>query len=161
MKKHLPQITALRDVSLDQLNEHKGEMPEETYRKCYFIITEIQRVLQGCELLRRGDLTGFGHLMFQTHEGLSKWYKVSCRELDFLAEQAHGFEGVTGTRMMGGGFGGCTINLVQKDRVPAFSDFIREAYRLEFGKETEVYITQIEDGTKLEEAAIELEETKK
>jgi galactokinase len=161
MKKYLPDASSLRDVPLDLLNEHKSEMSEEVFTKCYFVITENERLLKGCECLSREDLTGFGKLMYETHEGLSKLYKVSCAELDFLAEQAHGFDGVTGTRMMGGGFGGCTINLVEKDRADSFADFIRAAYKKQFGIETEVYITQIEDGTKLEPAVIELEEAKK
>jgi galactokinase len=155
--KHLPEVKSLRDVSLEQLETYKAEMPEEVYRKCYFVITEIERVLEGSKLLKAGDLESFGELMFQTHEGLSKWYKVSCAELDFLAEQAHEFEGVTGTRMMGGGFGGCTINLVKIEQVDAFSAFIKEAYRNKFGKETEIYITQIEDGTKIESASLQLD----
>lgn len=155
--KHLPGVASLRDVTLEQLEGYKAEMPEEVYRKCHYVITEIARVLQGSELLKAGDLAGFGKLMFETHEGLSKWYKVSCAELDFLAEQAHEFEGVTGTRMMGGGFGGCTINLVKVEKVDEFSDFIKAAYREKFGKDTEVYITQIEDGTKVESASVELD----
>jgi galactokinase len=155
--KHLPEVESLRDVSLEQLETYKAEMPEEVYRKCYFVITEIARVLEGSKLLKAGDLEGFGELMFQTHEGLSKWYKVSCAELDFLAEKAHDFDGVTGTRMMGGGFGGCTINLVKNEQVDAFTEFIKEAYRNKFGRETEIYITQIEDGTKLESASLQLD----
>ncbi|MEO6914744.1 MAG: galactokinase [Chitinophagaceae bacterium] len=152
MKKYIPEAKSLRDIPFDTLMEHKDEMPEEVFTKCYFVLTENQRLLSGCKLLAAGDLTGFGKLMYETHQGLSKLYKVSCPELDFLAENAHGFDGVTGTRMMGGGFGGCTINLVEKDRVDAFSLFIKDAYKKRFGKNTEIYITQIEDGTKLEEA---------
>jgi galactokinase len=100
-------------------------------------------------MLKNGDLDHFGKLMYETHEGLSKLYGVSCDELDFLAEHAHTYPGVTGSRMMGGGFGGCTINLVKQDAVDGFTRFIKEKYLQKFGKETEVYITQIEDGTKV------------
>lgn len=151
MKKYIPEAKTLRDIPLDKLMEHKDEIPEEVFTKCYFILTENQRLLEGCKLLADGDLTGFGKLMFETHNGLSKLYKVSCAELDFLAETAHTFDGVTGTRMMGGGFGGCTINLVRKDRADEFAAFIKDAYQKHFGKVTETYITQIEDGTKVEE----------
>jgi galactokinase len=100
-------------------------------------------------MLKQGDLKGFGDLMYETHEGLSKLYNVSCEELDLLAEQARTFKGVAGTRMMGGGFGGCTINLVEEVAVESFTTFIKEKYRQRFKNETEVYITQIEDGTKV------------
>lgn len=160
MKKYIPEAKSLRDIPLEKLNEHRDDIPEEVFTKCYFILTENQRLLTGCKLLEAGDLAGFGKLMFETHQGLSKLYKVSCAELDFLAETAHDFDGVTGTRMMGGGFGGCTINLVKKDKVDAFSTYIKAAYKKRFGRDTEIYITQIEDGTKLEET-VELETQKK
>jgi galactokinase len=150
MKNFLPgSIHSLRDVPLSALQAHKADMDQTVFNRCLYVVTEIERLLQGCKLLAQHDLAGFGELMYETHKGLSTLYDVSCIELDFLAEQAHGFDGVSGTRMMGGGFGGCTINLVKQEKVGDFTSFIKEKYLHRFRKETEVYITQIEDGTKM------------
>lgn len=148
LKKHYPDIRSLRDVSMDMLDKHAAELPEIIYRRCAYVINENGRLLKGCEALQRHDLKAFGQLMYQSHEGLSKHYEVSCPELDFLAEQARGMEGVAGARMMGGGFGGCTINLVQTDAIRKFTVLMQQRYENEFGKTPEVYITQIEDGAK-------------
>ena len=146
LKKYYPSIHSLRDVSTDQLEEHKNDLPEVVYRRCRYVISEKDRLLTGCEALARKDLAAFGKLMFATHEGLSKDYEVSCPELDFLANTARPMKEVAGTRMMGGGFGGCTINIVQSEFVDQFTKNIQKAYEGQFGKIPEVYITQIEDG---------------
>ncbi len=143
------EITSLRDITLEVLQSNKNNLTDVVYRRCLYVISENERLLLGCTLIEKGDLKGFGKLMYQTHEGLSKLYEVSCAELDFLAENAYTFKGVTGTRMMGGGFGGCTINLVEQSAVDDFIHFIKEKYQKQFHKTTEVYITQIEDGTKV------------
>lgn len=153
MKKFLPgEIKSLRDIHPADLQAHKADLDEEVYNRCLYVVTENERLLKGCELLQAGDLDGFGKLMYETHQGLSKLYSVSCEELDLLAEQAHTFKGVKGTRMMGGGFGGCTINLVENDAVEGFISFIKEKYFQRFNQETEVYITQTDDGTKVVES---------
>jgi galactokinase len=144
------EVKSLRDISYDLLQAHKNDLGDEVFRRCLYVVTENDRLLRGCQLLETGDLPGFGELMYQTHQGLSKLYEVSCEELDFLAEQAHPFQGVAGTRMMGGGFGGCTINLVKQEAVEPFSSFIKEKYQQRFQIEPEIYITQIEDGTRVE-----------
>jgi galactokinase len=150
MKKYLGEnIKALRDVPLSELEAHKDEMSPEVFRRCSYVLKENDRLLKGCELLKHGDLEGFGKLMYQTHEGLSKDYNVSCKELDFLVEQAKTFKEVAGSRMMGGGFGGCTINLVQEECVERFTGFIKEKYQATFKIEPEVYTMQIEDGVKV------------
>ncbi|MEJ7736066.1 MAG: galactokinase [Chitinophagaceae bacterium] len=149
LKKFKPDIVSLRDLSLADLQAHKEELNEIVYKRCLYVIEEKERLLKGCELLVHGDLNSFGRLMYETHQGLSKLYEVSCEELDFLADKAHSFPGVTGTRMMGGGFGGCTINLVKQEAVDAFISAIKENYVKQFARENEVYITQIEDGTKV------------
>ena len=146
LKKSYPSIHSLRDVSPDQLEKHKSELPEVVYRRCKYVIEEKDRLLIGCEELRKGDLIAFGKLMYTTHQGLSKDYEVSCPELDFLAENAREIPQVAGTRMMGGGFGGCTINIVETGFIESFSKKIKDAYNKQFGKTPEVYITQIEDG---------------
>ena len=147
-KKHYPEIRSLRDVSIEMLDKHKAELPEVVYRRCGYVINENNRVLRGCEVLQQNDLRAFGQLMYQSHEGLSKYYEVSCPELDFLAEQAKEMDYVAGARMMGGGFGGCTINLVKTASIDKFTALMQQRYENEFGRTPEVYITQIEDGAK-------------
>jgi galactokinase len=150
MKKHLGEnIKTLRDVPLKELEAHKDEMSGEVYRRCSYVLKENERLLRGCEMLKAGDLEGFGKLMYETHEGLSKDYNVSCKELDLLVEHAKTFKEVAGSRMMGGGFGGCTINLVQEECVERFTTFIKEKYKAAFNKDPEVYITQIEEGVRV------------
>jgi galactokinase len=149
LKIHYPGINSLRDVTIGQLEKHRNELPEIVYRRCKYVITEKDRLLQGSELLAQGDLRAFGDLMYTTHQGLSKDYEVSCPELDFLADTARPMREVAGTRMMGGGFGGCTINIVQSDVVDGFTNRIQKAYEKQFGKTPEVYITTIEDGVKI------------
>jgi galactokinase len=148
LKKHYPEIKALRDVSIDMLDKHKEELPEIVYRRCGYVINENNRLLKGCEALQNHDLPAFGQLMYQSHEGLSKDYEVSCPELDFLAAQAREMDYVAGARMMGGGFGGCTINLVRTDAVTKFTTLMQQRYENEFGITPEVYVMQIEDGAK-------------
>jgi galactokinase len=149
LKKYFPSIRSLRDVSLEQLEKHKNDLPEVVYRRCSFIIHENKRLLDGCDLLNKGDLKSFGQLMFEAHEGLSKWYEVSCHESDFLVEQAKKFDGVTGARQMGGGFGGCTINIVKAGCVERFSSLMHDSYKNKFDVVPGIYITQIEDGAKV------------
>jgi galactokinase len=149
LKKYNPSVKSLRDVSVRELEEHKNDLPAVVYNRCFYVVNEKERLLAGCEELQNGDLVSFGKLMFATHEGLSKKYEVSCTELDFLVNSAHTIDGVVGARMMGGGFGGCTINLVQSDKVDNFTARIQEAYHKLFGVVPEVYVTQIEDGVKV------------
>lgn len=146
LKKYNPSIKSLRDVTTHQLESHREELPEVVYRRCRYVITEEERLLNACEALRHRDLRAFGELMYTTHQGLSLDYEVSCPELDFLANTAMQLPEIAGTRMMGGGFGGCTINIVQTGSVDMFTEKIRKAYRDQFDKIPEVYITQIEDG---------------
>ncbi len=144
-KKH-PQVTLLRDVSLDLLNDFKKELKESTYRRCRYVIEENQRLLDACEALKHDDYVEFGKKMYGSHEGLSKEYNVSCEELDFLVSIAVK-NGVLGARMMGGGFGGCTINLLEDSH---YSDFIEEAiaaYRKQFNRAPKVYDVKIGRGS--------------
>ncbi len=151
LQKFLPgHLKSLRDVPYEALQEHKHDMSDKVYNRCLYVVTENARLLQGCGLLEHHDLKGFGELMYQTHLGLSKQYEVSCPELDFLAEQAYTADGVVGTRMMGGGFGGCTINIVEQDHVDSFSQFIKGKYQEQYKIDPEIYVTQIEDGAKVE-----------
>ena len=147
LQQYYPGITSLRDVTLAMLDAHLKEAEPLLYRRCAYVVREIQRVLDGVALLETNDIAGFGQLMYLSHEGLSNDYEVSCRELDILADIARRHPGVLGARMMGGGFGGCTINLVKEDALADFSRIITEQYRAQTGKETLLYVCRIENGT--------------
>ncbi len=149
LKKHYPDIKSLRDVSPAQLEAHKQELDPIVYDRCSYVVNEKERLLAGCAALQKGDLSAFGQLMFATHEGLSKKYEVSCAELDFLANEARNIKAVAGARMMGGGFGGCTINIVKADAVDSFTQHMQKAFASRFSKTPEVYVTQVEDGVKI------------
>ncbi len=148
LKKYYAEINSLRDVQGEQLQEHKKDLSEIVFKRCSFIVNENKRLLHGCDFLKKGDLQSFGEIMFLAHEGLSKWYEVSCLQSDFLVEQAKQFNGVVGARQMGGGFGGCTINIINNDAVNDFSESIGKLYQRQFNKAPEIYVTQIEDGAK-------------
>lgn len=149
IKKKYPVIKNLRDVTMDMLQMCKPEMNDIIYRRCLYVVDEKDRLLKACELLEKDDLKGVGNLMYETHEGLSKKYEVSCEELDYLVSLAKAREEVMGARMMGGGFGGCTINIVQSDRVDDFSKFVSENYKREYAKTPDIYVAGIEDGVKV------------
>lgn len=149
MKEFLPGIKALRDVSSSQLHEHRDTLDAETFKRCKYVVEEIERVGTAADLLRQGDLDAFGKLMYQTHDGLSKEYEVSCEELDYLVELARTLNYVKGGRMMGGGFGGCTINIVESAHVDEFVGYMQQEYEKKYNVVPEVYITRIEDGAKI------------
>lgn len=144
-KKH-PQVKLLRDVSLDLLNDFKKELNESTYRRCRYVIEENQRLLDACEALKHDNYTEFGKKMYGSHEGLSKEYNVSCKELDFLVSIAIK-NGALGARMMGGGFGGCTINLLEESHYAAFVEEAIAAYKIEFNKAPKIYEVKIGKGS--------------
>ncbi|SKA39953.1 galactokinase [Chitinophaga eiseniae] len=145
-----PEVQSLRDATMPMLDGVKAQLPAKVYDRCKYVIEEIQRVQDATALLKQGDLQTFGQLMYATHEGLSVLYEVSCPELDFLVSLAKERPEVTGARVMGGGFGGCTINLVKQDKVDAFREFVTTRYRQQFGKAPEIYVTTIEDGTMID-----------
>ena len=149
LKKHFPGIKSLRDVSYDQLAAHWQEMPPIIFDRCSYVVNENQRLLAGCEALKQGDLKGFGEMMYATHKGLSKRYAVSCKELDFLVDCSRNYKEVVGSRMMGGGFGGCTINIIENNGVENFATGISKAYQEEFRTIPEIYRTRIEEGAKI------------
>lgn len=142
-----PEVKSLRDATMPMLEAVKTQLAGKIYNRCKYVIEEIQRVQDATTLLKKGDLKTFGQLMYATHEGLSVLYEVSCPELDFLVSLAKERPEVTGARVMGGGFGGCTINLVKQDKVDAFRDFVTARYQQQFGKVPEIYVTTIEQGT--------------
>ncbi|GAB2627332.1 galactokinase [Belliella aquatica] len=138
-------VRDLRDVSLDLLDQLS--IDAVVYDRCKYVIEENQRVLDSCELLGKGDLIGFGKQVYQSHHGLSKLYEVSCEELDFLVDYTKEIPEVLGSRMMGGGFGGCTINIVHQDIIEKLQKDISEAYQKNFNKFPKFYIVSPEDGT--------------
>jgi galactokinase len=142
-----PDVHSLRDATLAMLDDVKKDLAPVVYQRCRYVIEENARVTEACERLQAGDLTAFGRLMYHSHEGLSRQYEVSCKELDFLVEQTHNLDYVPGARMMGGGFGGCTINLVQIDKLQDFTRHMTEAYSRDLGKELKTYTVKIENGT--------------
>ncbi|MCB0488657.1 MAG: galactokinase [Cyclobacteriaceae bacterium] len=132
------QVNSLRDVMQKQLGEIRAEMDEITFSRCEYVLQEMERVRRGAEFLVNDDLEAFGQLMYASHQGLSQRYEVSCVETDYLVDLAKDF-GLIGSRMMGGGFGGCTINLVARDQQSAFSEFVYSQYKNRFGIEPEIY----------------------
>ncbi len=142
-------VKALRDVTIDQLESVKNKIHKENYEKALYVIKEIERTKQACLAIEDNDLGTLGNLLFKSHEGLSKRYKVSCNELDFLVEFAKANPYVLGARMMGGGFGGCTINLIAKDEVKNFTKKVSKAYLEVFGKSCSVYNIKLSQGTHL------------
>ncbi len=147
LQKYYPDISHLRDVSPVQVKAHQKELGDLIYRRCKYITEEVIRVQEACELLEKGDLKGFGLKMYDTHHGLQHEYEVSCPELDFLVEKTRDMEDVAGARMMGGGFGGCTINLVSNDYLDTFESIMTHAYLDKFGRALPVYRVKIENGT--------------
>ncbi len=142
-----PSVEYLRDVDMAMLAEVKGKVSDEDYMRAEYVIEEIQRVLDVCDALERDDYETVGAKMYETHHGMSRLYEVSCPELDFLNDLAREC-GVTGSRVMGGGFGGCTINLV-KDSL--YDEFIAKAvreYAARFGHDPKVYPVVISDGAR-------------
>ncbi len=149
LQQYYPDIKSLRDVQPEWLLQHQQDLSPVVFDRCSYVVHEKERLLTGCAALQKKDLKTFGNLMYATHEGLSKKYAVSCTELDFLVNKAHTIEEVKGARMMGGGFGGCTINIVQADAVEAFTNSVQKAFTALFKVTPDVYVTQIEDGARL------------
>lgn len=147
VKKYHAQVKSLRDVSLKMLEEVQQEVSPIVFKRCLYVLEENERLLKGCQLLESGDLAGFGKLMYGSHRGLSEQYEVSCPELDFLVTFTIGRPYILGARMMGGGFGGCTINLVRKDQNELFIQEISKAYEQKFGHAPKTYKVSIVDGT--------------
>lgn len=138
-------METLRDADFAMLEAVKAEISEEDYMRARFVIGEKQRVLDVCDALEKGDFETVGARMYETHNGLSKDYEVSCVELDFLNDVAKEC-GVTGSRIMGGGFGGCTINLVKDELYDAFIETVKAKFNEKYGHEPVIYPVVISDG---------------
>ncbi|WP_446776817.1 galactokinase [Macellibacteroides fermentans] len=142
-----PEVEFLRDATMDMLKEVKDQISAEDYMRAEYVIEEVQRVLDVCDALERGDYETVGQKMYETHHGMSKLYEVSCEELDYLNDIAKKC-GVTGSRVMGGGFGGCTINLVKDELHDAFIKEAFASYKEKFGHEPKLYEVVISDGAR-------------
>lgn len=147
IKRHHPEVELLRDANMDMLHEVANEVSAEDYIRAEFVIEEIQRLLDACSALQKGDYETVGKKMYETHIGLSRKYEVSCEELDFLNDIARKC-GVTGSRVMGGGFGGCTINLVKDDLYESFIKVATDSYEKKFNIKPKVYDVVIKDGAR-------------
>jgi galactokinase len=153
LKVHDPSIRSLRDVGLDLLREHRAELDPVIYRRCEYVVRENTRVGDACAALARNDFAVFGGLMNLSHAGLRDDYEVSSPELDSLVEAARRVPGVLGSRMMGAGFGGCTISLVEAGAVPEFQARVSRDYEAETGKAPKIHVVRIEAGTRAVEPA--------
>lgn len=148
LKKLYPGIKNLRDISLQQLEDSQPIMDEVIFRRCHHVVSENERVLRAAEAMQQGDHKLLGELIYLSHFSLQYDYEVSCPELDFLVKQTLDKDYVLGSRMMGGGFGGCTISIVQKDKLESFTQWIAKSYLDKFGIELTPISVSIGDGTK-------------
>mgnify|MGYP006154501231 FL=1 len=146
---HFPEVSSFRDCTEAQICSIKDKMTEEVFKRSHYAIKEIKRVTLACEALDRGDILTLGQLLFETHEGLSKEYEVSCAELDMIVDTLKKEPAVVGSRMMGGGFGGCTINLIKKGEEDAIKTKLTQLYQAAFGIELKIYEVKISNGTSL------------
>ena len=146
LRQYLPQVGSLRDVSPETLERHRDKLPEMIYRRCRHVVTENERVKHAATMLETNDLRGFGKLMAASHESLRDDYEVSSRELDIMVEIAAEQPGVYGARMTGGGFGGCTINLVAHDQAETFKKEVASAYEKATGLRPAIYVSSAADG---------------
>lgn len=140
-------VTSFRDIKSADVESNKDALNGDVYKRCLYVTQEIERTQKAAAHLEKDEVHEFGNLMFETHEGLSKLYDVSCEELDFLVEQAKRTPSIIGSRLMGGGFGGCTINLIKKSDWPHVTQEIVAAYKKQFDIDAEVYEVATGDGT--------------
>ena len=146
LQAHLPAVKALRDVEVGDLKRYQSVLPERVYRRCRHVVAENRRVLDAGIALEAANAEQFGQLMYQSHASLRENYEVSCKELDLLVDLASAVPGVFGARMTGGGFGGCTVNLVRADSAANFQARIAETYRKETGITPMVYVCEPAQG---------------
>jgi len=147
IRQNHPEVEFLRDATMEMLKEVKSIISEEDFMRAEYVIEEVQRVLDVCDALEKDDYETVGKKMYGTHDGMSRLYEVSCEELDFLNDCAKK-NGVTGSRVMGGGFGGCTINLVKDELYEAFVADAKESFKAKYGKYPKVYDVVISDGSR-------------
>jgi galactokinase len=146
LQQHIPGINSLRDATIQMLQQYVEPVDKLIFNRCKYVVEENTRLLNACDYLKKGDIKALGKEMFATHEGLSKAYEVSCKELDFLVGLAKNNTDVLGARMMGGGFGGCTINLVKEEGVTSLIARISNDYKYKMNKDITPYIVTTADG---------------
>jgi len=149
LQQKFPSVNSLRDISLEQLKQCETKMPQKVYNRCRHVVTENSRVLAATDALLKKDFKRLGQLIYQSHNSLQHDYEVSCPELDYLVELTLDKDYILGSRMMGGGFGGCTINIVEQAQVINFIDFTKQQYHSKFGIDLTPYQVSIEDGASL------------
>ncbi len=147
IRKLYPQVNSLRDVSEQMLEATRELMPVEIYNRALFVVQEIKRVFRAKQAILNNNWTKAGELLYQSHKGLSNLYQVSCEELDFLVEKAMEHPGVAGSRMIGAGFGGCTLNLIEKIQTDNFTHYIKDIYQKQFNFSAEIYKVNLSEGT--------------
>jgi len=146
---HHPEVKSLREATESQLLTYVKPVSQVIYNRCSYVVAEINRLKQACEDLKKDDFISFGKRMFETHEGLQHLYEVSCKELDLLVELVKDNPDILGARMMGGGFGGCTINLVKADKAEEIAKEIVSLYKQKTGVDIPFYIAEINQGTSI------------
>ncbi|RYY88503.1 MAG: galactokinase, partial [Chitinophagaceae bacterium] len=151
VQERYPEVKSLRDVTVPQLQECVQGRDELIYRRCKYVVEESERLLEACADLERGDLVELGMKLYRTHRGLSDEYEVSCSELDFLVNSVRENDAVLGARMMGGGFGGCTLNIVREDAIDSLVADLAPRYKAATGLELTPIVVTIGDGTSLVE----------
>jgi len=149
IQRHIPEVKSLRDATIEMLDKYVLHDDILIYQRCKYVVEENNRLLQACKDLEKGDMAAFGARMYETHYGLSKLYEVSCPELDFLVAHVQGNPAVLGSRMMGGGFGGCTINLVKEDAIGELVKETAAAYKAGMHKTLKAHIAKIETGSNI------------
>ena len=147
IQQKFPEVRSLRDVELQMLEVLKKELPEVIYRRSTYVVKENERVIRATKALKAGDLEAFGELMYGSHEGLQHDYEVSCDELDFLVDYSREKKYVFGSRMMGGGFGGCTINIIKEDKVDEYIEEVAKAYHTKFNIKLNPIVVLPSEGT--------------
>ena len=146
LQRHNPGIHTLRDVTEDELRRYESEMPDNIFRRCLHVVTEDRRVMQAADALRQQDFLGFGRLMYEAHASMRDNYAASCMETDLLVELASRQPGCFGARITGGGFGGCTINLVDAEHADRFVKNVRAGYEQAAGIQADIYLSRASDG---------------
>ncbi len=154
LQQRFPSVKSLRDVTVPMLQGAIGEISPTVWNRCSYVVEENERLLKACDCLENADLAGFGDLMYGSHNGLRQKYEVSCPELDFLVDFTLDRVDVLGARMMGGGFGGCTINLIATESVDNFVKKAQKAYLNQMGRQLSAYTVNISNGTEIVEKAM-------
>jgi galactokinase len=149
LAKHFPEVKSLRDATLEMIETHRSEFDPVVHKRCEYVVRENRRVVDGCAALLKGDFKAFGALMNESHAGLSRDYEVSSMELDLLAEGAQSIPGVLGSRMMGAGFGGCSISLVEEAALIPFQESMAAVFRKSLRIEPLIHVCRLTGGTEI------------